>query len=228
MFRGKLLAMLGRAHADGRLQFFNTPRRPRRSDKRSSASSGRCATSIGSSIASRRSPGPSKCCAISRATRTASPSRTAGSSPPTTAASRSAGRTTAIDGARPLEDDDARSVRVHPTLPDPRAAEGLPSHPPLRPVRQRQSRARRSRSARELLAVARAEAAEVTDPRRPAEPAMPTACVAPGRVRAAAAACASSRSFARGATPRHRPSPRPSDQDRHVMTDARRCRAALS
>ena len=36
--------------------------------------------------------------------------------------------------ARPLEDDDADAARVHPPLPDARAAEGLPPHPPLRPA----------------------------------------------------------------------------------------------
>ena len=40
--------------------------------------------------------------------------------------------------AGPLQDDDAGDRRVHPTLPDPRAAEGLPSHPTLRTARQRQ------------------------------------------------------------------------------------------
>src|SRR5450631_3681856 len=43
-------------------------------------------------------------------------------------------------GPRPIYDDDARRRRVHPPLPDPRAAQGLPSHPPLRLVRQRQPR----------------------------------------------------------------------------------------
>ena len=42
--------------------------------------------------------------------------------------------------ARPLEDDEAHSSRVHPALPDARAAQGLPPHPPLWAVRQRQSR----------------------------------------------------------------------------------------
>src|SRR3954471_15605281 len=42
-------------------------------------------------------------------------------------------------GARPLQDDDARSARVHPPLPDPRAAERLPSHPPLWAVCQRRA-----------------------------------------------------------------------------------------
>ena len=41
---------------------------------------------------------------------------------------------------RPLHDDDARRRRVHPPLPHPRAAQRLPSHPPLRLVRQRQPR----------------------------------------------------------------------------------------
>ena len=46
---------------------------------------------------------------------------------------------------RPLQDHDARRRRVHPPLPHPRAAEGLPSHPPLRPVRQRATAPRPSR-----------------------------------------------------------------------------------
>src|SRR6266849_1772140 len=41
---------------------------------------------------------------------------------------------------RPIYDDDARHRRVHPPVPDPRAAQGLPSHPPLRLVRQREPR----------------------------------------------------------------------------------------
>src|SRR6516164_2068292 len=41
-------------------------------------------------------------------------------------------------GGRPLQDDDAGDRRVHPALPDPRAAEGLPSHPTLWAARQRQ------------------------------------------------------------------------------------------
>jgi hypothetical protein len=39
---------------------------------------------------------------------------------------------------RALEDDDAPSTRVHQAVPAARAAERLPSHPPLRPLRQRQ------------------------------------------------------------------------------------------
>ena len=38
--------------------------------------------------------------------------------------------------ARPLHDHDAGHGRVHPPLPHPRAAQGLPSHPPLRAARQ--------------------------------------------------------------------------------------------
>src|ERR1700704_6164606 len=41
---------------------------------------------------------------------------------------------------RPVHDDDARRRRVHPPVPHPRAAQRLPSHPPLRLVRQRESR----------------------------------------------------------------------------------------
>ena len=41
---------------------------------------------------------------------------------------------------RPVHNDDARRRRVHPPVPHPRAAQGLPSHPPLRLVRQREPR----------------------------------------------------------------------------------------
>jgi Putative transposase/Transposase zinc-binding domain len=43
-------------------------------------------------------------------------------------------------GTRPLHHDDARRRRVHPPLPHPRAAQRLPSHPPLRLVRQHEPR----------------------------------------------------------------------------------------
>jgi hypothetical protein len=39
-----------------------------------------------------------------------------------------------------LHDDDARRRRVHPPIPHPRAAQRIPSHPPLRLVRQREPR----------------------------------------------------------------------------------------
>ena len=50
--------------------------------------------------------------------------------------------------ASPLQDDDARRARVHPPLPHPRAARGLPPHPPLRAVRQRLPRRQHRPSAR--------------------------------------------------------------------------------
>ena len=43
-------------------------------------------------------------------------------------------------GPRAIQADDARHRRVHPPLPHPRAAQGLPPHPPLRPARQRLAR----------------------------------------------------------------------------------------
>src|SRR5262249_44641562 len=55
----------------------------------------RCATANGSSTANGRSVAPRKCCAISRATPTASPSPTSAWSRSTTTASPSSGRTTA-------------------------------------------------------------------------------------------------------------------------------------
>jgi hypothetical protein len=43
-------------------------------------------------------------------------------------------------GARSIQAHDTRCRRVHPQIPDPRAAKRLPPHPPLRPVRQRHLR----------------------------------------------------------------------------------------
>ena len=51
---------------------------------------------------------------------------------------------------RSLQGNDARNQRVHPPLPHPRPAQGLPPHPPLRPVRQGQ-RADNIERARQLL-----------------------------------------------------------------------------
>ena len=99
----------------------------------------RCARSNGWSTARTRSQDPSRCCAISPATPTASPS------PIAVGLGRRQRRRLPLEGlphrrARPLEDDDAPPARVHPALPDARAAQGLPPHPPLRPVRQWQPR----------------------------------------------------------------------------------------
>src|SRR5450631_760053 len=55
-------------------------------------------------------------------------------------------------GAWPLSDHDAVDPRVHPTLPDARAARGLPPHPHYGLVASR-SRAANIALARELLAV---------------------------------------------------------------------------
>ena len=55
------------------------------------------------------------------------------------------------NGQRAVPDHDARSGRVHPPLPAPRAAEGLPPHPPLWPARQRRPQGQhraRSRTSR--------------------------------------------------------------------------------
>jgi hypothetical protein len=76
LFQGRLLTMLVKAHAQGRLQFFgdhsDSP-----TNERSSDSSRRCARSNGWFTPRTPSPDPSRCCAISRDTPTASPSPTA-------------------------------------------------------------------------------------------------------------------------------------------------------
>jgi Putative transposase. len=51
-------------------------------------------------------------------------------------------------GARTGQGDDPRHRRVHPPLPDPRAARRLPSHPPLRSLRQWRARRQHRPSAR--------------------------------------------------------------------------------
>ena len=81
-------------------------------------------------------------------------------------------------GPRPLQDDDAGDRRVHPPLPDPRAAEGLPSHPPLRAVRQRRPRRQHragARAARRCRPPKRARAVQAStdEPSRRAAASMP-------------------------------------------------------
>jgi len=94
LFRGKFLAMLIDAHSGGQLKFFNTHAglADKQTFKKVLAPLRR---SSGSSTAKSHLPGRSRCWAISRATRIALPSPTAGSSPPMLVACRSAGRTIA-------------------------------------------------------------------------------------------------------------------------------------
>jgi hypothetical protein len=85
LFRRLLLQMLVMAHDAGRLQFFGE--HARLADKAAfKVYLAPCARSIGWSTPRNRSPGPGKCCAICRATPTASRSPIAGWSPPTTRA----------------------------------------------------------------------------------------------------------------------------------------------
>ena len=72
--------------------------------------------------------------------------------------------------ASPLQDDDAGDRRVYPALPDPRAAEGLPSHPTLWAARQHQpSRKHRARAqaARRAVSPQRTRDAQSSDRRTP-------------------------------------------------------------
>jgi hypothetical protein len=94
LFRGKMLAMLTDAHRAGELQFFNTHSglADKRTFKRFLAPLRHIEWVV---YCKARSQDPSRCCAISPVTPIASPSRTAVSSQPTTAASRFAGRTIA-------------------------------------------------------------------------------------------------------------------------------------
>ena len=58
-----------------------------------------------------------------------------------------------IDGPDRWKTMTLASARVHPALPDARAAQGLPPHPPLRALRQRQSRREHRHGRAQLLAV---------------------------------------------------------------------------
>ena len=75
MFRGKMLALLKAAHADGRLQFFG-PHVGLADAAAFKAWLEPLYSTIGTSTPSARSPAPNRCSPISRATRTASRSPT--------------------------------------------------------------------------------------------------------------------------------------------------------
>ena len=97
LFRRLMLEKLAAAHAVGRLQFFGE-HAGLADPKAFAAYLAPLRRRAGSSTPSRHSPGPKRCSPISRATPTASPSRTAGWSPSTRTASRSDTRTTVATG----------------------------------------------------------------------------------------------------------------------------------
>ena len=93
LFRGLFLEMLVAAHEAGRLQFFGEHAAARRQDCVRGLS-GAAAQDDWVVYAKEPFGGPqAKCCAISRATPTASPSPIAGCCPPTRTASPSSRRT---------------------------------------------------------------------------------------------------------------------------------------
>ena len=127
-------------------------------------------------------------------------------------------------GARPLQDDDAGDRRVHPALPDPRAAEGLPSHPTLWAARQRQpSRKHRARS-------------RSCSPCRlaPKNPKRPTAAIDEPRVLPRPCPCCGGRMIvietfaARLRQPKHRPTPTLQRQSGSTPHDAVTCRSTTA
>jgi hypothetical protein len=110
-------------------------------------------------LRNRPSPGPRRCSPISPAIPTA---RRHLEQPP--ARPRRARCDLPLQGLSPqragaIPHDDARAGRVHPALPAPRPAQGLPPHPPLRFARQRPCKINIAR-ARELIAML----VPVTDP----------------------------------------------------------------
>ena len=102
----------------------------------------------------------------------------------------------------PLENHDAHAARVHPPVPRPRAAEGLPPHPTLRPAGSA-NRAANIARARELLAVP-------TTPRQPETPEAAAAdetCMLPRPCPCCGGRMVIIETFARGCEPKHRPKP---------------------
>ena len=92
LFRRLFLEGLAALHAAGRLAFFGDLLSPLPTTRRSPPPSRPCVAANGSSTPSARSPGRRLCSPICRATPTASPSRTPGSSRSTTRASPSNGK----------------------------------------------------------------------------------------------------------------------------------------
>ena len=119
--------------------------------------------------------------------------------------------------ARPLHDDDARPARVHPAVPDARAAQGPAPHSALRPPRQH-NRAANIAKVRELLSVAPPS----KEPESSKAAAADQACARPPAP-AAVLVCSSSSSSRPAASPstgRARPR-RPSGSTRHDGAEIR-------
>ena len=139
LFRGKMLAMLMDAHDAGQLTFFNTHAglADKRTFKRFIAPLRRIKWVV---YCKAPFAGPEQVLRyLSRYTH-----RVAISNRRLVAAD-DGGDCVPLEGLShrrpgPLEDDAASPARVHPALPDARAAQGLPPHPPLRALRQRQPR----------------------------------------------------------------------------------------
>ena len=109
-----------------------------------------------------------------------------------------------IDGPGRWKTMTLADPRVHPPLPDARAAQGLPPHPPLRPVRQRQPRRQhrtRTRAARRAAARRRARGRQRAAPDEPRV--LPCPCPRCGGRMIVIEV------FARGCEPRYRPTPAP-------------------
>ena len=187
LFRGKLLAMLTQAHVEGRLKFFNTHAQlaDKRVFKRFLAPLRRIKWVV---YCKDPFAGPEQVLRyLSRYThRVAISNRRLVAADDGGVAFR--WKDYRIDGPGRWKTMTLDAARVHPPFPHARAAERLPSHPPLRPVRQRQS-------CREHRQGARAARRDT-----PAEsPISPAHCrvLAP----AAAGACSSSRPSHPAASP---------------------------
>ena len=144
MFRGKMLAMLKAAHADGRLQFFG----PHADLADKSAFKALLEPLYDTNwhvYAKRPFAGPEQVLAyLARYTH-----RVAISNSRLIKADET-GVTLRLQGLsgrrpRPLQDYDRDTGRVHPALHAARAAEGVPSHPALRPARQQRCQGRHDR-----------------------------------------------------------------------------------
>ena len=211
LFRRLFLEGLAALHAAGRLAFFgdlaplaDEERLRRRARAAAPLRMGRLRQA-----AVRRAEGRARL--SRRATPTASPSPTPGSSRSTTTGVTFKWKDYRIEGRDRLKTMTLDARRVHPPLSPARAAERLPPHPPLRPVRQRGARAQH-----------RARPRSCSPRRRPRPSLAPRPRAEPKTSpRRAACPCCGGRMIIietfEGVRPA-RPRLAEPDQDRHLMT----------
>ena len=200
LFRGKLLAMLTQAHVEGRLKFFNTHAQlaDKRVFKRFLAPLRRIKWVV---YCKDPFAGPQQVLRyLSRYThRVAISNRRLVAADDGGVAFR--WKDYRIDGPGRWKTMTLDVARVHPAFPHARAAERLPSHPPLRPVRQRQSRREHRQGARAARRASALQTARDAKVDQPCALSHPCPCCG-GRMLII-------ETFAPGCEPKHRPNATP-------------------